>query len=94
MFIPVTTVVKSNNDEGLFITTQTNARVEFIKDFRVWHRKPEHQNIEGPLTKVIMFNPVRNHSWFIIINESVDSFRDRVNQFNTVKECQTSQKTS
>jgi len=94
MFISVLTVVKDQSSD-LFVCRESNAKIEFIKDFRTWHRKPMHQGIEGDLTKVSMYDLKRDKEWFIIINESVQDFRDRLNKLNSVNttSCQTSPKT-
>lgn len=81
MFITVNTVVKGQGN--LFTLKQADLRIEFIKGLRPWHRKPEHQNIEGDLLRVNMEDQLLGNVWFVVINESEDSFRDRLREIKS-----------
>lgn len=86
MLLPVKVVVpdkKVVNGPKIFGVVDKAIIVEEIKKVRVWHRKPHHHGIEGDMIRVIISEPrpgKEDKVYFEIVNESVESFCERVNK--------------
>jgi hypothetical protein len=98
MFLLVKLVIKDKKSPvPMFGIVEKSIEVSNIHNFRPWHRTPSHHGIEGDMIKVNMVecNPDGSEKkrYFEIVNESIDSFTERVNMLKN-GQWNNSQKTS